>query len=188
MVLQWCVAVLCCTRSRHPWFWYVLQYCVDNMCGFISCVCCSCTLQYYVAAVCCSSVLQECVVVVCCSSVLYREVSCGSVTLWVVSFPGILVMIHMWHDSFIRATWLIIRCDMTHSYAWHDSSIGVTGGPFICVTWLIHTCDMAHSYVWHGSFIFVTCQEFLVRNGRHGCLFAIRNSQKSSRYSIDNRE
>ena len=182
MVLQWCVAVLCCTRSRHPWFWYVLQYCVDNMCGFISCVCCSCTLQYYVAAVCCSSVLQECVVVVCCSSVLYREVSCGSVTLWVVSFPGILVMIHMWHDSFIRATWLIIRCDMTHSYAWHDSSIGVTGGPFVCVTWLMHTCDMTHSYVWHGSFICVTCQQFLVRNGRHGCLFAIRNSQKSSRY------
>ena len=36
-------------------------------------------------------------------------------------------------------------CDMTHSYAWHDS--------FICVTWLIHMCDMTHSYVWHDSFI-----------------------------------
>jgi len=38
-------------------------------------------------------------------------------------------------------------CDMTHSYVWHDS--------FIRVTWLIHMCDMTHSYVWHDSFIYV---------------------------------
>ena len=54
----------------------------------------------------------------------------------------------VWHDSFIRVTWLIPTLDMTHSYVWHDS--------FIRVTWLIHTCDMTHSYVWHNSFIRVT--------------------------------
>jgi len=48
-----------------------------------------------------------------------------------------------WHDSFLRVTWLILTCDMTHSYVWHDSCW--------CVTWLILTCDMTHSYVWHDS-------------------------------------
>ena len=42
---------------------------------------------------------------------------------------------YVWHDSFIRATWLIDMCDMTHWYVWHDS--------LICVTWLIH--------MWHTS-------------------------------------
>ena len=55
---------------------------------------------------------------------------------------------YVWHDSFIRVTWLIHTCDMNHSNVWHDS--------FICVTWLIHICDMTHSYVWHDSFICVT--------------------------------
>jgi len=54
----------------------------------------------------------------------------------------------VWHDSFIRVTWLIHMCDVTHSYVWHDS--------FIRVTWPIHMCDMTHSYVWHDSCIRVT--------------------------------
>ena len=53
-----------------------------------------------------------------------------------------------WHDSFLRVTWLILTCDMTHSYVWHDSCW--------CVAWLILTCDMTHSYVWHDSFLPVT--------------------------------
>jgi len=48
-------------------------------------------------------------------------------------------LIYMWHDSFLRVTWLIPTCDMTHSYVWHDS--------FIRVTWLIQMCDMTHSHV-----------------------------------------
>ena len=55
---------------------------------------------------------------------------------------------HVWHDSFICATWLIHMCDMTHSHVWHDS--------FTCGTWLIHVCDMIHSRVRHDSFICVT--------------------------------
>ena len=71
-------------------------------------------------------------------------------------------------DSFICVTWLIHKCDMTHSYVWHDSFLCVSLGPlclqvrggwglwmpdsFICVTWLIHKYDVTHSYVWHDSF------------------------------------
>ena len=68
----------------------------------------------------------------------------------------------VWHDSFVRVTWLIHTCIMTHAYVGHDS--------FTRVTWLIHTCgsasqrplemtcvcDMTHSYVWRNSFIRVT--------------------------------
>jgi len=61
---------------------------------------------------------------------------------------------YVWHDSFICVTWLIsiCMCDMTHSYVWHDSFL------YICVTWLIHMCGMTHSwmYVCHDSFICVT--------------------------------
>ena len=48
------------------------------------------------------------------------------------------------HDLFIRATWLIYKCDMTNSYVWHVW--------FIFVAWFIYTYDMTHSYVWHDSF------------------------------------
>jgi len=63
---------------------------------------------------------------------------------------GVLTMIHVWHDSFICATWLSRICDIAHLY----------------VTWLIHICDMTESYcdmarshvtrlihMWHDSFI-----------------------------------
>ena len=75
------------------------------------------------------------------------------------------------HDSFIRVTWLIHTCDMTHSCRWlkhwcitHFARVGCTYAPhsyawhdsFIRVTWLIHTCGMTYSYVWHDLFICVT--------------------------------
>jgi len=53
--------------------------------------------------------------------------------------------------SFIRATWLIDTCDMTHSYVRHDSSIHAT--------WLIYSCDMTHSYERHDS---STCANVLL--------------------------
>jgi len=43
----------------------------------------------------------------------------------------------------ICVAWLLHMCDMTHSYVWHDSFLGVT--------WLIHMCDMTYSYVWYDS-------------------------------------
>ena len=46
-------------------------------------------------------------------------------------------LFHMQYDFFISVTRLIHMCDMTHSYAWHDS--------FVCVTWLI-------LYMWHNPF------------------------------------
>jgi len=84
--------------------------------------------------------------------------------------------IHMWHASFIRVTWLIHMCDMTHSHApprhlyaicvihvCHDSFRHVTWiihmhcldshtghESFICVTWLIQISDMTHPYALPG--------------------------------------
>jgi len=68
----------------------------------------------------------------------------------------------LWHDSFIRVTWLIQiwlihMCDMTHldlpiisrllfPESCHSHFISHR------VTWLIHTCEMTHSHVRHDSF------------------------------------
>ena len=49
-----------------------------------------------------------------------------------------------WRTSMIH--WIIRR--KTRSYMWHDS--------FVKVTWLIHICDMTHPYMWYNSFIYVT--------------------------------
>jgi len=38
----------------------------------------------------------------------------------------------------------IHTCDTTHSYEWHDS--------FTCVAWLVHMCDMTHSHAWYDAF------------------------------------
>jgi len=81
-----------------------------------------------------------------------------------------LILFTTWHctrqfihlSDFLFATsltylqWLIHMCDMTHPYAWHDSSI--------CVTWLIHMRDMTRPYVWHDSSICVT---WLIALSRH---------------------
>jgi len=55
---------------------------------------------------------------------------------------------YVWHDSLICATWLIHMCDTTHFYLCH--------GSFLCLTWHRNMCDMTHSYGWHDSFICVT--------------------------------
>ena len=59
--------------------------------------------------------------------------------------------LHVWHDSCLCVTWLILMCGMTHVYVRHDS--------FTCVTSLIHMCDMTHAYAWHDSF---TCAAWLI--------------------------
>ena len=71
--------------------------------------------------------------------------------------------------AFISVTGLIHTGDMAHSCVWHDSFIRVTWllhtwvrsttaflPAFICVTWLVHTHDMNLLYVWHDFFIRVT--------------------------------
>jgi len=52
---------------------------------------------------------------------------------WIVSVPCAVEQA-TYRRGLICVTWLIHKCDMTHSFVWHDS--------FICVTWLIHMCDM----------------------------------------------
>ena len=90
---------------------------------------------------------------------IYTRLSCYKRILYMFqhdSFIRVTWPIHtcdmthlcVWHDSFIRVTWLTYTCDMTRSYVCHDS--------FIRVTWLIHTCAMTHSYVWHDSLLRLT--------------------------------
>jgi len=66
---------------------------------------------------------------------------------WVMSHV-LTSLLKVWHDSFIRVTWLIHMCAMTHPYMWH--------GIFTCVTRIIHKCDMTQPYMWHDTFIRVT--------------------------------
>jgi len=67
-------------------------------------------------------------------------------------------LLHVWHDPFIRLTWLIHMCDMTYLYTWHDS--------LTCMTWHIHTWDMTHSYVCHDAFIKPVSPETRAKSGK----------------------
>jgi len=64
---------------------------------------------------------------------------------------------HLCRDAFIRVSWRIHMCDVTHLCVWRDSSSGTfeVGSLlyrlFLCVTWLIDMCDMTPSYVWRDS-------------------------------------
>ena len=60
------------------------------------------------------------------------------------------------HDSFLRVTWRIDTCDMTHPYMWHYVSIHVTWLIYTCDITKLYTCDMTHAYMWHCVSIRVT--------------------------------
>jgi len=58
-----------------------------------------------------------------------------------------------WHSSFLCVTCVILMCDMTHSYVWHDSIHSCAWhASLLCVIWLTHMCNMTHSYAWRDSF------------------------------------
>ena len=62
-------------------------------------------------------------------------------TLFVISTRrSISIHSYVWHDSFVRVTWLIRMYIVTYSYEWLDS--------FVRVTWLIHMCDMTQIPLW----------------------------------------
>jgi len=70
--------------------------------------------------------------------------------------PRTLVVQHllcMRHDAFIRVTWVIHMCDMTHLYVWHTQSyirlLKMPVAPLMGATWRIHACDMTHSCLAH---------------------------------------
>jgi len=92
---------------------------------------------------------------------------------WFEFDPPFAIKLHMWHDAFIRVTWLVDVCDVNDSYVWQDSFIceklhmlmGATSLSYLTwlvymrhdsayvavthlyVTWLSPMCDMTHAYV-----------------------------------------
>jgi len=74
--------------------------------------------------------------------------------------------------SFMRVTWLIHMCGMTHSYVWHDS--------FICVTWLLFMCS---SFIWlihMASFFSAIIIHFLHESeAEHETCFSVRYSRQA---------
>jgi len=60
-----------------------------------------------------------------------------------------------WCDSFVCVAWLIRICDMTNSYVWHDSFMRVTWLFFFGCVWYEWqdvcscVCYVIRSYVWH---------------------------------------
>jgi len=152
-VLQ-CVAVCCNVLQTHDVdgdFWQ----CVAVCCSVLQCVavCYRLTtwiglhfpgfgprlLHHQYVAVCCS-VLQR--VAACCSVLLCVVVYRHSRRGWSCSFSDSagflrraqeLQRSHVWHNSFIRVTWLTQTCDVTRSYVW---------------AWLIHAwLDL---FIWGG--------------------------------------
>jgi len=98
------------------------------------------------------------------SNVKYVNESCHTCA-WVMSNIGTKYMSQM--CEFICGTWLIIICDMTHYYVWHDS--------FICVTrfiHMLHICmsdvqyihESCHTYAWVMSHIWKSHFKDMIAN------------------------
>jgi len=101
--------------------------------------------------------------------------------------------IWVWHNLFMRVTWLIHVCNMTHSCVSHDLFMCVTlvqelwkaafdvcdvwptrRDVFACVTWRIHMSDITYSCVWHDSFM---CATWLI----HMCVTLVQELWKAAR-------
>jgi len=95
--------------------------------------------------------------------------------------PYVNVCVYVYsHDPSIFMTWLTRRCNMTHSYVWHDSfvcdmiSLYLWYDAFVCDTWRTCVCDMTHPcVVWliHVSFVCGTCRILIV-----GCDACVRGT------------
>jgi len=53
------------------------------------------------------------------------------------------LIVSVWHDSLVCATWLTHMCDMAHSHVRHDS--------FTWATRLVHMCNMKYEHVRGGT-------------------------------------
>jgi len=81
---------------------------------------------------------------------------CVCVYTYIYTYTHTHLYAHAHTHSFIGATWLIYKRDMTHSNVRHES--------FICVTWPIHMCTMTHSHASHDSFTCVTWRMHICHN------------------------
>jgi len=91
------------------------------------------TLQHSATATHCNTLQHTCTENSCRSYGWHESIICAT---WLMERVPL---------SFIRVTWLIRMCDMTHLYVRHDSY--VWRDSCMCATWLIHMCNMTKSYV-----------------------------------------
>jgi len=125
-------------------------------CSVLQCVAVCCSVLQCVAVRC--SALQ-CVAV--CCSVLQCVAVCCSVLTCFPNHEAVTSVLWVWHGWFIRGTWLIQTCDMTHVYlvtfsrtyeavaqafhAWHDySSIH---------EWVMSQMDIYVTHFWNGHVV-----------------------------------
>jgi len=73
-----------------------------------------------------------------------RPDSCTTTRVAGMAVVGDTTRSYVWHDLFIRLTWLVHTFDIHLTWLVH------------ILTWLVHTFDMTRSYVWHDAFISVT--------------------------------
>jgi len=113
----------------------------------------------------------------------YACVWCDSLTCVIWLIHTLSIPPSVGSGAFMRVTWPMYMCDMTHSYVWHtyayvwhDSSTCMTW-LCICVAWP-KFCDMTHSYVWHDSFICVTCLCICVAWLIHICEWSMHTSHE----------
>ena len=106
---------------------------------------------------------------------MWRIPTCACCTT--ASSPAFMYVtwpIQIWHDSFIRVTWLNHTCnmtpscvclsyhsistcagDMTNSCVWYFFAVFCRVLQCVAATWRVHMCDMTHLCVWHDSVIWV---------------------------------
>ena len=108
---------------------------------------CMCACVHVCMCACVHVCMCACVHVWMCACVDVRRTCTQSSTFASAS----IVMTSLWHvaNTTPCVTWLIHICDMTHSYMWHDSFLGLTLPWHVAdttpgVPWLIHICDMTY--------------------------------------------
>jgi len=183
------VITLCDETTRQDtctWVWVCVCACV---CVRVCTRNHTCDATVAVPSTCVTWLIHTCEASVAVMGTYMRHNSCHTVwcdcrstgymyVIWPMSHtntPTVAVLgTYVWHDcvtrrstGYIRVTWLIQKCDVTHLYVCHDSLMRLLSVTWlICVTWLIRAIavctfttwliymyDATHSCLWHDSLL-----------------------------------